>query len=300
MILAITGGTGFVGGHLIDHAIAAGHRVRALARRPQAPREGIEWVAGALDRADSLDALVAGADAVVHVAGVVNAPDRAGFSAGNVDGTAAIVAAASRAGVARFVHVSSLAAREPSLSAYGWSKAGAEKVVAASDLDWTIVRPPAIFGPRDTEMRELFQIARYRVMPLPPAGGRMSLIYVEDLAQLLMVLATNDAARHDILEPDDGKPGAWDHRDMARAIGAAVGVSVMPLSLPRSLLSIVARIDGAVRGNKAKLTSDRVAYFCHSDWTAQRPMPTNLWRAQTDTREAMAATARWYRAQGLL
>ena len=300
MILAITGGTGFVGSHLIDRALAAGHHVRALARRPQAPRDGVQWVAGALDRADSLDALVAGADTVVHVAGVVNTPDRAGFAAGNVDGTAAIVNAAARAGVARFVHVSSLAAREPNLSAYGWSKAGAEKVVAASDLDWTIVRPPAIFGPRDTEMRELFQIARYRVMPLPPAGGRMSLIYVEDLAQLLLDLATNDAAHHDILEPDDGKPGAWDHRDLARAIGAAVGVSVMPLSLPRALLGLVARIDGAVRGSKAKLTPDRVAYFCHPDWTAHRPIPMHLWTARTDTREAMATTARWYRTQGLL
>ena len=300
MILAITGGTGFVGSHLIDQALAAGHRVRALARRPQAPREGVEWIAGALDQPESLDMLVNGADAVVHVAGVVNAPDRAGFAAGNIDGTTAVVAATARAGIARFVHVSSLAAREPDLSAYGWSKAGAEEVVTASDLDWTIVRPPAIFGPRDTEMRELFQIARYRVMPLPPAGGRMSLIYVEDLAQLLLVLATNDAARHDVLEPDDGTPGGWDHRAMAHAIGDAVGVSVLPLSLPRSLLGIMARIDGAIRGNKAKLTPDRVAYFCHPDWTAHLPTPTNLWRAQTDTREAMAATARWYRTQGLL
>ena len=300
MILAITGGTGFVGSHLIDQALAAGHHVRALARRPQPPREGVDWIAGALDQIDSLDALVTGAQAVVHVAGVVNAPDRAGFAVGNVDGTTAIVAATARAGVARFVHVSSLAAREPGLSAYGWSKAGAETAVTASDLDWTIVRPPAIFGPRDTEMRELFQIARYRLMPLPPAGGRLSLIYVEDLARLLVILATSDAARHDILEPDDGKPGAWDHRDMVRAIGKAVGVSVLPLSLPRPLLAIVARIDGAIRGGRAKLTPDRVAYFCHPDWTSHRPMPTTLWQAQTNTREAMAATARWYRTQGLL
>ncbi len=300
MILAITGGTGFVGSHLIDQAIAAGHSVRALARKPQDPRFGVEWVAGALDRADSLDSLVAGADAVVHVAGVVNAPDRAGFSAGNVDGTAAIVAASARAGVARFVHVSSLAAREPDLSAYGWSKAGAEKIVVASDLDWTIVRPPAIFGPRDTEMLELFRVARFRVMPLPPAGGRMSLIYVEDLARLLLELTTGTAARHAILEPDDGKPGGWDHRDMARAIGRAVGRSVLPLPLPRPLLRTVARADALLRGTKAKLTSDRVAYFCHPDWTAHLPPPVDLWTPLTDTRAAMAATARWYRANRLL
>ncbi|WP_254603023.1 NAD(P)-dependent oxidoreductase [Sphingomonas bacterium] len=300
MILAITGGTGFVGSHLIDGALAAGHHVHALARRPQAPRDGVEWIAGALDRTASLDTLVAGADAVVHVAGVVNAPDRAGFSAGNVDGTAAIVAAASRAGVARFVHVSSLAAREPGLSAYGWSKAGAEKIVTASDLDWSIVRPPAIFGPRDTEMLELFRIARYRIMPLPPAGGRMSLIYVEDLARLLRVLATGTATSRQMLEPDDGMPGGWDHRDVARAIGGAVGTSVLPLSLPRPLLRTLARADIVVRGARAKLTSDRVAYFCHPDWTAHLHPPAAVWTAQTPTTEAMATTVRWYRQNRLL
>ena len=113
--LAITGGTGFVGGHLIDLA-PAGHSVRALTRRAQPDREGVTWVPGALDTPQSLDTLVDGTDVVLHVAGVVNAPDRAGFVAGNITGTRAVVEAAERAGIARFVHVSSLAAREPDLS----------------------------------------------------------------------------------------------------------------------------------------------------------------------------------------
>ena len=104
-ILAITGATGFVGGALVDQALAAGHDVRALTRRPQPPREGVTWVGGALDRPDALVALCTGADAVIHVAGVVNAPDRAGFAAGNVDGTRAAIAAAQAAGVRRFIHV---------------------------------------------------------------------------------------------------------------------------------------------------------------------------------------------------
>jgi len=113
MRLAITGATGFVGGHLLDAARTAGHQVAALTRRPQAARDGVKWVEGALDDRASLDRLVAGADAVIHVAGVVNAPDEAGFEAGNVVGTGAVLAAAERACTARFVHVSSLAAREP-------------------------------------------------------------------------------------------------------------------------------------------------------------------------------------------
>jgi len=80
VILAITGGTGFVGRVLIDRALAAGHEVRALTRRPQTARDGLAWIAGALDRSDALARLVAGADAVIHVAGVTTAPDAAGFT----------------------------------------------------------------------------------------------------------------------------------------------------------------------------------------------------------------------------
>ena len=92
--LAVTGGTGFVGGHLIRAARAAGYEVRALTRGWRPPEDGIDWVEGALDRPDSLAKLCAGADAVVHVAGLINAPDRAGFEAVNVGGTAAMIDAA--------------------------------------------------------------------------------------------------------------------------------------------------------------------------------------------------------------
>ena len=84
---------------------------------------------------------------MIHVAGVLNARDAAGFEAGNVTGTAAMVAAAEKSGVQRFVHVSSLAAREPKLSVYGATKAGAGALVSASSIASAIVRPPAVYGP---------------------------------------------------------------------------------------------------------------------------------------------------------
>jgi uncharacterized protein YbjT (DUF2867 family) len=298
-VLAITGGTGFVGARLIAAAVAAGYRVRALARREQSPREGVAWIAGALDDAGALDRLVAGADAVVHVAGVVNAGSRAGFVAGNVEGTRAMLAAATRAGPSRFVHVSSLAAREPGLSDYGWSKAEAERLVETSALDWTIVRPPGIYGPGDMEQLDLFRLARFGVALLPPAG-RFSVIAVDDLARLLLALATGAGART-IVEADDGSDG-WSHAGFARAIGAAVGRRVLPVHLPRPLLSLAARGDRLVRGAGAKLTADRVGYLCHPDWTidpAKRP-PAALWTPSIPTPQGLADTARWYRAKGLL
>jgi uncharacterized protein YbjT (DUF2867 family) len=156
MILAITGGTGFVGEHLLRAAAAAGHSIRALTRTPRAGEQGIVWIEGALDRPQSLARLVERADAVIHIAGLISG-SRTAFEAVNVQGTAALIDAARYAGVRRFIHVSSLAAREPELSDYGWSKAESERIVAASGLDWTIVRPPAVFGPGDRETLELFR-----------------------------------------------------------------------------------------------------------------------------------------------
>ena len=299
MILAVTGGTGFVGGALIDAAVAAGHKVKALTRRPQTARAGVDWVAGALDQPATLATLASGADAVIHVAGVVNSPDHAGFVAGNVAGTQAMLAAAKTAGVARFVHVSSLAAREPTLSTYGWSKAEAEAAVAAAPLDWVVVRPPGVYGPGDLEMLDLFRAARFGIGIAP--SGRISLIEVSDLARLLLALATRPTPRT-TYEADDGTPGGWSHADYARAIGRAVGRAVLPLPIPAAGLTLAARADMALRGANAKLTLDRARYIAHPDWTvdaARRP-PLDLWQPQVATPDGLIATAKWYRAQGLL
>jgi nucleoside-diphosphate-sugar epimerase len=151
MKLAITGGTGFVGSHLIDLALAAGHEIKALTRRDQQAREGVSWIAGDLSSRDALERLVDGVEAIIHVAGTISAQSAAGFEIGNVAGTLAMLAAATAGGVHRFVHVSSLAAREPKLSLYGGSKARAEELVHSSGLEWAIVRPPAVYGPGDKE-----------------------------------------------------------------------------------------------------------------------------------------------------
>ena len=297
--LGVTGGTGFVGGRLIELALAGGHEVRALTRRPQPPKPAVTWVEGALDRPDSLARLAEGADALIHVAGVINAPDRAGFEAANVTGTSAVLAAAEQAGIARFVHVSSLAAREPKLSAYGASKAGSEALVGASGLPWAIIRPPAVYGPGDKETLELFRMAKRGIVLLPPEG-RLSLIHVDDLGRLLLALADPAAPTGLLVEPDDGRHSGWSHAELGRALGAALGRKVATLSLPRPVLDFVARIDALVRRGGAKLTPDRVAYFCHPDWTVDpgKGAPDGLWKPQIETQLGLADTATWYREQG--
>ena len=302
MTLAVTGATGFVGRALLELAAQRGLEVRALTRRPRKPAPGVEWIDGDLHDRPALARLVAKAEAVLHIAGVVNTPDPMGYHLGNVEGTLQVVEAAVAAGVPRFVFVSSLAAREPGLSKYGHSKLHAEKLVAASGLDWTIVRPPAIYGPRDREILELFKLARWGVVPMPPPG-HASIIHVADLSTLLLALVpAGEAVTHRTFEPDDGRDGGWSHRELARAIGWAVGRRPWVPHLSKATLERIAKADKAVRGRKAKLTPDRIGYMTHPNWTcdpAARP-PANLWRPGIPTREGLKATAEWYRKEGWL
>lgn len=301
MTIAVTGATGFVGQALLDRAESAGLAVRALARRDQPPRDRTEWIRGDLDDRDALKRLCNGAEAVIHVAGVVNAPDPEQFERGNVTGTLNVIEAAKAAGVPRLVHVSSLSAREPDLSAYGASKARAEKLVMASGLDWTIVRPAGIYGPRDVDYLELFRMARWGVVPVPPREGRSSLIQVDDLARLLIaLLPRSEEVSHRSFEPDDGRKQGWGHYELARAIGWAMGRRPWVIHLSRTSLERAARIDRMLRGAKARLTADRVGYMSHPDWVVShnaRP-PRSLWKPEVPTREGLKATARWYRENG--
>ncbi len=286
---------------MLEAALAAGHSVKALTRRDQPPRDGLTWVGGDFESRTALEALVDDADAIIHVAGAINAPNAAGFEKGNVQGTLAMLAAATAGGVRRFVHVSSLAAREPKLSLYGASKHRAEELVHDSGLDWAIVRPPAVYGPGDKETLELFRMARLGLMLMPPRG-RVSVIHVDDLARLLLALASPEAPARLLVEADDGKPGGWTHREFARALAAAVGTKPAIVSSPGILLRLAARIDHMVRGENAKLTVDRAAYFSHRNWVIEpkRACPPGLWQPRIATDQGLRETADWYRAQNWL
>ena len=296
MILAVTGGTGFVGRHFLRLAVEQGHTVRALARTLQSAEPGVTWVPGSL--AAPAD-LCTGADAVIHLAGVIHAPDPAAFFEGNVAGTASILATARDAGVSRFVHVSSLAAREPGLSAYGASKAASERLVEDAGLDWSIVRPPGVYGPGDRETLALFQLAA-RGFALIPSGGRVSLIDATDLAAALLALATAPPtfAIHEI---DDGAP--VDHATLARAIGSAVGRRVRLIRMPSGSLGLAAAFDWAqarARRRAPRFSFDRARYLAHPDWVTRGDNLAGLWAPRVALADGLAATAAWYRAAGWL
>jgi uncharacterized protein YbjT (DUF2867 family) len=301
-LVAVTGGTGFVGKATMATLERAGFSVRALARKVPDAQGSAEWIEGDLANRDALAKLVADAEAVIHIAGLTTAIDPAHFEAANVAGTLAVIEAATAAGVQRLVHVSSLSAREPGLSAYGASKERAERLVMASALDWTIVRPPGVYGPWDVDYLEMFKMAKLGVVPVPPPG-RSSLIHVQDLADLLVALvpANEDVTRR-MFEPDDGHEGGWSHRELARVIGWAVGRRPWVMHLSHGALTRAARADRLIRRSRARLTADRVGYMTHPDWLARGELavPPAVWRPRIPTRDGLKATARWYREKGWL
>ena len=174
-------------------------------------------------------------------------------------------------------------------------------MVRGSGLDWTIVRPPAVYGPGDRETLELFRMAKRGLVLLPPEG-KLSLIHVDDLARLLIVLASSSEAAGLVIEPDDGHPGGYSHRQFASLLGSAFGKNVRMLSAPAGLLRTAARIDRLIRGKRAKLTPDRASYFCHPDWVVRADLagPPALWSPRIDARKGISDTARWYEAKGWL
>ena len=147
-------------------------------------------------------------------------------------------------------------------------------------------------------MLELFRMGNRGFVLLPP-GGRPSVIHADDLARLLLALADPNTPKGLLVEPDDGRHRGWSHEEFGQALGRAVGRRVATFSTPQPVLTIFSRLDRIVRRGKAKLTADRVAYFCHPDWMVDpgRGAPETLWRPEIDTETGLADTARWYRQQ---
>jgi nucleoside-diphosphate-sugar epimerase len=274
--LALTGATGFIGAALLKRLLDAGWAVHALCRSvpPTYPdRSGLRWFQGTLEDPQSLKRLVAGATAVVHCAGAVRGASAAQFNQVNVEGVARLMQAAKELlPRPRFLLISSLAARAPHLSDYAASKRAGEEVLrsGSSGVMWTVLRPPAVYGPGDRETRPLIRCMQRGWAPvLGPATARFSLLFVEDLA---------DAVRHVLemtdwptgpFEIHDGRPGGYAWEDLIRTTSRIVGKPARPLSVPRGLLQIAAGANlaaGRVFGYRPMLTPGKVRELTHPDW----------------------------------
>jgi nucleoside-diphosphate-sugar epimerase len=300
-LVAVTGVTGFVGPHLVAALARRGFRLRLLVRRwsplPSLAGVDADLVLGDLSDEAALRRLVDGADAIVHAAGLIKARRPSDFFAVNRDGTARLSALAPDA---RFLLLSSLAAREPQLSDYAASKRAAEEVVAARSGPWLTVRAPAVYGPGDRETLAYFKAVARGLAPRPQvADARLSLIHVADLVEAL-ALALERPPPPATYEIDDGKEGGYSYGDMADAAGRALGRKPLPLAVPRPVMAAVARanaIGHALGGSVQILTPGKVREIFHSDWTAHdRRLAAALGFApRFDLATGFGETILWYR-----
>lgn len=262
-----------------------------------------EVVPGALADPAAVARLCAGAEVVVHAAGLVKAPTAEAFAAVNVDGARRVAEAAIAADVPRVVLVSSLAAREPQLSRYAASKRAAEALMAESLGErLTVARPPAIYGPGDRELLPVFRAADSApALPVLAERARVGMIHVEDAARQIAALAAMSAGGIHALS--DERPDGYAWRELMAAAAAACGRTPRLIRVPGGVVRALGITNDfiALLGVTPMLTSGKARELLHPDWAiAPHERTAALPPAAYGLAEGFRHTVAWYRRVGLL
>jgi nucleoside-diphosphate-sugar epimerase len=324
--ILLTGATGFVGGHAAEALGAAGHRVRALSRGRDdggvLAAAGAEVARGTLEDAASLRAALEGVEVVVHGAGLIKARRPSEYHSVNAEGTLRLLEACAAASPRprRFVLVSSLAAQGPSpsgrplseadparpVSHYGASKRRAEVMAAAfaDRMEVVVLRPPAVYGPRDRETLEFFRLAARGLRPrFAGRDLRLVMVHAADLAAGIAAAVASSAAAgrtFHLCHPEVLALG-----EVLDLMGRAVGRSGVALTVPRALLaagSLVEEAVAAITGRVPGLSRDKARELAAPAWVADPRAAREAlgWTARIPAAEGVPAVAAWYRARGWL
>lgn len=299
--IVLTGATGFIGYHLQRELIACGHEIVALVR-PHSNRSshivpGVKVHRASLTDRGDLEQAVAGADLAIYCAGSVRGRSATDFAPANVDGVRALAEAAVRAMPdPRLLLISSLAASVPQLSDYAFSKyAGEEIVRATAGLDWVIVRPPAVYGPGDREMRPLFKAIRCGLGIITgPWEQRLSLLFVADLARAVAAIAGQfNKCSKQLFEIDDGRRDGYGWPDIIAATRGVI--PVLPVPIPRFVLAAAARANlklAELFGYSPMLTPGKVRELSHTSWLCNNlPLTAQTnWVPRVQLNEGVRAT----------
>lgn len=321
MRILLTGATGFVGSQTARQLVADGHELRVSVREtsdlgPLATLEYESVLADLRDRS-ALDRACAGVEAVVHVAGLTSAVNARTYREVNGQGTRALAEAAMGAGVRRFVYVSSLAAMGPSAEAespaarphpitpYGRSKEAGEQALLAraSELEVQVLRPPAVYGPRDTGLLPFFKMARRGyLLRFGDGSNRVSMIYAPDLAEAISTLLTAEAEQPAFFHLADGG-GSYTWRELIDALGVALGRSIRQIPLPPIAFNLVSHgsvLWARARGGTPTLDRSRFTELSQSAWVCDSAALTEQtgWRPPTTLAAGLAETVTWYRQHG--
>lgn len=320
--ILVTGGSGFVGSHVVDVLLEAGHSVRCLIRADSRLRwlEGkpVETVLADLRHAD-LSPAVDAVDCVIHCAGLTRGTP-AELRAANVQGTRALLEASLAAHSApRFVYCSSQAAAGPGRldrrrrlddppapnSDYGRSKLEAEvEVRGASDaLETVILRPGAVYGPRDEDTLPFFRMAARRIVLVPGLRERLvQLVHVRDVARALsLAMATPHAVGRTYFV---AHPRVVSWVELAAAMGRALGRRPLRVPLPSPAFRLAGALSEVLGGARqaGALDRRRARDMVERAWTCDvEPALEELgWTPRYDLEEGLEDTVRWYREEGWL
>ena len=311
----VTGATGFIGSHLVDALVREGFDVTCLVRGTSKLHYiedlPVRLVRGDCTEKESLSAAVKDVDYIFHLAGLTKACCEADSFGVNVKGTDNILKAVLEynPGIRRFVYLSSLAAAGPSadgeplkedcaaapVSVYGKTKLEGERIVygCREKLPVTIIRPPAVYGPRDRDVLVFFRMVKSGVIPYWGKGS-YSFLYVEDLIHGIILSASDENAQGEIFFMSDGNIYSTD--DIIDAISEAVQKRPVRLSIPRFVMPVLGFISERVKGVSI-INSDKIREMRHSHWICDtsKAMAKLKFEPKVKMKEGAKWTADWYR-----
>jgi NADH dehydrogenase len=271
MRVAMTGATGYVGLGVVQKLLRRDHDVRALVRQPARAGFlgdlGVRLVAGSLSDPPALRALVAGADAVVHLVGIIAPSGRQTFESVHVAGTAALVAAAREAGVPLMLHMSALGARsDAGATLYHRTKWRAEEIVRTSGLPHAIFRPALIAAPGNAALKKM--LGMIRLLPVVPVIGdgryEMQPLWMGDLAEAFALALERADLRGKF---DLGGPERLSYHAMLDQLESALGVHRLRVSVPVGVVRLAAAA-GAALPNLSPITSDQLQMLLEGNTAA--------------------------------
>ncbi len=327
MKVFLTGANGFVGSHILEILLEMKADLVLLLRSTSDTRfitgslPGVNIHHGSLDDPDILETAMRGVDAVIHCAGKTKALKVAQYDAVNYHGTRNVVSAANahRNSIKHLIHISSLAVSGPGdlqrparetepprpVSAYGRSKQrGEEAVVSESRVPWTVLRPAAVYGPRDADFFNVFRLMKKRIMPVIGGGKRpLSLVYVRDVARSVRYCLGREEAIGKVYHVAADPPSS--DEALSQEIAGQMGIRPLRLILPASALYPLCLVQEALSqltGRPSILSRQKVAELRAPGWvcaTDQIRRDLNF-EAATSLEDGVGRTLAWYRSRGWL
>ncbi len=307
-LIALTGATGFVGRYVVEELVRQNIPVRVLVRSPKKADwlDGVDICTGSLAEPKALASLVDGAETIIHCAGAIKAKNLNCFNEINVVGMKRVIKAGVDAKVSRFIHISTIAAREPKISDYAASKRQGENALHrhGENMKWLILRPPAVYGPRDKATLPLIKMFLGKIAFIPGSKkNRISMIFAQDLARAIVIAATAKKFKSKMThELHDGANDGYSWKELARLAGESTGKKIWCYFLPKALCELAAigiSTSSRLVGRVPMVTRKKIDEIYHPDWVAKHFLFEDYfkWSPQTGFTDGFSKTVDWYRKE---